>query len=185
MALGGLAPIIVFTFYKTFTNPFSSAVSALGPVQPVKIPLVPIPVYLDEKITGMQLDDYDRTITIDVMRDGVSAFERVSGDVVHLKFHAKKDSIVLTVLTALIDRIMKTFEENVVPKSDERNYSLTIFYDNIFILDASLEEFSTRLKEGTDLREFSFTFSKRSEKKTETSNPIANTAGTAAGPTRT
>jgi len=177
MALNGVAPIIIFTFYK----PIPAFLAGLFPASVTRIPLVPIPVYLDEKITGIQLDDYDRTITIDVMRDGVSAFERVSGDVVHLKFHAKKDSILLTILTALIDRVMKTFEEQVVANFDDRNYSLTIFYDNIFILDASLEEFSTRLKEGTDLREFSFTFSKRSEKKLSTSNAIANTAGTALG----
>jgi len=180
MALGGLAPIIIFTFYK----PIPAALSGILPASIKRIPLVPIPLYLDERITGLQLDDYDRTITIDVMRDGVSAFERVSGDVVHLKFHAKKDSIVLTVLTALIDRIMQTFEKKVVPNFDDRDYSLTIFYDNIFILDASLEEFSTRLKDGTDLREFSFTFSKRSAKTTTTSEPIANTAGTATGITR-
>lgn len=180
MALGGLAPIIIFTFYQ----PIPKSLAGFLPASFKRIPLVPIPVYLDEKITGMQLDDYDRTITIDVMRDGVSAFERVSGDVVHLKFHAKKDSIVLTVLTALIDRIMKTFDQDVATKFDDRNYSLTVFYDNIFILDASLEEFSTRLKDGTDLREFSFTFSKRSEKKTTTSDPIANTAGTLTGITR-
>lgn len=181
MALSGLAPIIIFTFYK----PIPASLAGLFPASVTRIPLVPIPLYLDEKITGLQLDDYDRTITIDVMRDGVSAFERVSGDVVHLKFHAKKDSVLLTVLTALIDRIMKTFDDNVAPNvTNDRNYSLTIFYDNIFILDASLEEFATRLKDGTDLREFSFTFSKRSEKKVGTSTPIANTAGTATGITR-
>lgn len=181
MALNGLAPIIIFTFYK----PIPASLAGLLPASVARLPLVPIPLYLDEKITGLQLDDYDRTITIDVMRDGVSAFERVSGDVVHLKFHAKKDSVLLTVLTALIDRIMKTFDDNVAPNiTNDRNYSLTIFYDNIFILDASLEEFATRLKDGTDLREFSFTFSKRSEKKVETSTPIANTAGTATGITR-
>jgi len=177
MALNGLSPIIIFTFFRQFEPPLGF----IGPIQQLKIPLVPIPIYLDEKITGIQLDDYDRTITIDVMRDGVSAFERVSGDVVHLKFHAKKDSILLTILTALIDRVMKTFDDAAKKTFDDRNYSLTIFYDNIFILDASLEEFSTRLKEGTDLREFSFTFSKRSEKKLSTSNAIANTAGTALG----
>jgi hypothetical protein len=177
MALNGLAPIIIFTFYK----PIPASLAGLFPASITRIPLVPIPVYLDEKITGIQLDDYDRTITIDVMRDGVTAFERVSGDVVHLKFHAKKDSILLTILTALIDRVMKTFDEAAEKTFDDRNYSLTIFYDNIFILDASLEEFSTRLKDGTDLREFSFTFSKRSEKKLSISNAISNTAGTALG----
>lgn len=180
MALGGLAPIIIFTFYK----PIPKSLARLLPDSVSRIPLVPIPVYLEEKITGMQLDDYDRTITVDVIRDGVTAFEKVSGDVVHLKFHAKKDSIVLTVLTALIDRIMKTFDENVASKFDDRNYSLTIFYDNIFILDASLEEFSTRLKDGTDLREFSFTFSKRSAKTTTAPTPNTGVTGTATGVTR-
>lgn len=177
MALGGLAPIIIFTFYK----PVIQSLAGLLPASVSRIPLVPIPVYLDEKVTGLQLDDYNRTITVDVMRDGDSSFERASGDVVHLKFHAKKDSIVLTVLTALIDRVMDTFGNKVNPKPDERDYSITIFYDNIFILDASLEEFSTRLQDGTDLRELSFSFSKRAKKKTTTSNSIANTAGTSKG----
>jgi hypothetical protein len=168
MALGGLAPIIIFNFFKE--------ISILG----TKIPLIPIPLYLDERITGLQLDDYDRDITIDVMRDGVSAFERVSGDVVNLKFRMKKDNIVLTALTALIDRVMKTFDEQIESKFDNTNYGLTIFYDNIFILDASLERFHSILIDGTDLREVSFTFSKRAEKKTIAA-PIARTSGTALG----
>lgn len=180
MALNGLSPIIVFTFYKEIALP-TSVVSNIGPVQPLKIPLIPIPLYLDERITGLQLDDYDRDITIDVMRDGASAFERVSGDVVNLKFRMQKDNIVLTVLTALIDRVMKTFDEQVSKVYTGRNYTLTIFYDNIFILDASLERFHTALVDGTDLREVSFTFSKRSEKKTDVEAPIARSVGTVTG----
>ena len=175
MSLGGLSPLLIFTFFKEIQTP-----AALG-LPSVKIPFVPIPVYLEERITELQLDDYDRDITIDVMRDGVSAFERVSGDVVNLKFRMQKDNIILTVLTALIDRIIKTFDEQVLAKYNARNYQLTVFYDNIFILDASLERFHSVLVDGTNLREVTLTFSKRSEKKIDIQDPIARTAGTSAG----
>jgi len=177
MALGGLSPLIIFTFYKEINTP-----SFLG-ISSVKIPLIPIPLYLDERITEIQLDDYDRDISIDVLRDGVSAFERVSGDVVNLKFVMQKNNVVLTALTALIDIVIQSFDEGVTSVFDNRNYKLTIFYDNIFILDASLERFSTRLREGTDLREVNFTFSKRSKKNTAPtgSGPIERSAGSSAG----
>jgi hypothetical protein len=180
MALGGLAPLIIFTFYKTIKTP--SLLSGLTSESEIRVPLVPIPLYLEERITGLLLDDYDRDISIDVLRDGVSAFERVSGDVVNLKFRMQKDNLILTVLTSLIDRIIKTFDEQVASKFSDRNYTLTIFYDNIFILDASLERFNTRLVEGTDLREVTFTFSKRAVKETTTGNlPIGREVGTSGG----
>lgn len=179
MALGGLSPLIIFTFYKTIKTP--NLLSSFIESETIRVPLVPIPLYLSERITQMQLDNYDRDISIDVLRDGVTAFERVSGDVVNLKFTMQKDNVVLTILTALIDRIIKTFDEQVAPQFEDRNYSMTIFYDNIFVLDASLERFHSSIVEGTDLREISFTFSKRSAKQeTVKTNIIANT-GTAAG----
>lgn len=178
MALDGISPLIIFTFYREQKIP----ASFVGPIKPLRIPLVPIPLYLDERITSVQLDDYDRDISIDVLRDGVSAFERVSGDVINLKFQMNKNNIVLSVLTALIDRIIETFNKKVSPDLDITNYSLTIFYDNIFALDASLERFHTSLIPGTDYREVSFTFSRRSAKDTLAKNTIANTAGSASGP---
>lgn len=169
MALGGLSPVIIFTFYKTINTPafLSSFITS------AKIPLVPIPIYLDEKITGLQIDDYNRTISVEVMRDGVTAFERVNGDVVTLKFRAKKDNIGVTALTALFDRIVKVVEK--------KEYSITIFYDNIFILDAALEQFQTSLIDGTDLREISLTVSNRPVAPTVAAAPIVRVAGTAAG----
>jgi hypothetical protein len=183
--LGGLSPLIIFTFFKVipqnFIGPTQPIINPL-PSVPIRIPLLPIPLYLNERFTGIQLDDYDRDISIDVMRDAVTSFERVSGDVVNLKFRMQKNNIILTALTALIDRIMKTFDRQVNTQYTDRDYILTIFYDNIFILDASLERFHSSLVEGTDLREVSFTFSKRSQKSTAlTQAPIARTVGTVAG----
>lgn len=144
MALGGLAPVLVFTFFRTLNTP----ANFIGPVQPLKIPQVPIPIYLDEKLTGVTVDDYNRTVSIDLQRDGVTSFEKINGDVIQLRFTAKKDNIVITALSALFDKILQLIKVTNAP-----DYKLTLFYDNIFVLDASLEQFQTSIREGTDLRE--------------------------------
>lgn len=169
MALGGISPVIIFTFYKAIKVPNFLK----GFISSVKIPLVPIPIYLDEKRTGITLDDYNRTISVDIMRDGVSSFERVSGDVVQLKFRASKNNIALTSILAIFDKIIEVVET--------KEYSITLFYDDIFILDSSLEQFQTTLVEGTDLREISLQLAKRPPaEETAKVNIIKNT-GTSAG----
>ena len=170
MALGGLAPIIIFNFYKVIDTPNFLK----GFIKETKIPLLPIPIYLDEKFTKVLLDDYERDTTIDVMRDGVTGFERTSGDAVTLKFRANKSNIAITAITALIDKIIGGHVTN-------KTYSITIFYDNIFIIEASLESFTSRLMEGSDMREITVKVSNRPKAPIKTEAPIANVAGTAAG----
>lgn len=170
MALGGLAPIIIFNFYKEIAVPDFLK----GFITATKIPLIPIPIYLDERFSKIALDDYDRTTSVDVMRDGVTGFERVSGDVSVLRFTANKSNIAVTALAALIGRIVKS-------NIEKRTYSLTVFYDDIFILEASLEQFQSKIREGTDLREITITVSERPAKPTVTGVPIPATVGTAAG----
>jgi hypothetical protein len=170
MALNGLAPIIIITFFKEIEIP----AFLKGFINQTKIPFLPIPIYLDEKITGIIVNDYDRDTTIDVMRDGVSSFERVSADVVNFKFQALKSNIPMTALSAFIDLIIKNNVEN-------KTYSITIFYDNIFIINASLESFTSNLIEGSNKREISIRVSNRPKEKTIADSPLANTAGSALG----
>jgi hypothetical protein len=155
MALGGTSPLIVFNFFKAIDTPNFLK----GFVTQKRLPLLPIPVYLDEKLLGLPLDDYNRVITCDVIRDNGTTFEKVSGDVVTLKFQANKNNISVTAITALFDRIVKVVEK--------KNYSISIFYDNIIILDAALEQFQTNLTNGTTLREISITVSNRPPAKEE------------------
>lgn len=170
MALNGIAPIIIFNFYKEIPVPSFLQ----GFVDSVKIPLIPIPIYLDEKFTKVLLDDYDRDTTIDVMRDGVTGFEKVSADIVTLKFRANKSNITITAILAFIDLIVKFNVE-------KRTYSITIFYDNIFIIGASLESINSRLTDGTDMREITIKVSNRPKKPILSDTPIANVAGNALG----
>jgi len=170
MALNGIAPIIIFNFYKEIPIP----AFLQGFTKRTTIPLIPIPIYLDEKLTQISLEDYDRETTIDALRDGVSSYEKVSADVVNLKFSANKSNIVMTAISALIDLIVQNNVEN-------KTYSITVFYDNIFIIGASLESFGSRLVDGTDKREISIRVSNRPKEKVVAESPIANTAGSALG----
>lgn len=38
---------------------------------------------------------------------------------------------------------------------------MTVYYDDVFMLDASLKDFSKRIIDGTDTREISFTLTNR------------------------
>jgi hypothetical protein len=170
MALNGIAPIIIFNFFKEIPIP----AFLQGFTKRTTIPLIPIPIYLDENLTKICINDYDRETTIDGLRDGVSSYERVSADVVNLKFVANKSNIVMTAITALIDVIVQNNVEN-------KTYSITVFYDNIFILGAALENFNSRLIEGTDEREISIRLANRPKEKVVAETPVANTAGSALG----
>lgn len=167
--LGGIAPIIIFTFYKSIPTPsfLSSFIST------PQIPLLPIPIYLDEKLTGIILDDYNRNITVENTQESGATFEKVLGDVVVLKFGAKKNNIVLTAITALLGQVL-----NYVNKKE---YKITLFYDNIFILDASLESFQTNLRDGTDFREITITIATRPPKTITTSQAIPGEVGNGGG----
>jgi hypothetical protein len=175
--LGGLAPLIVFTFFKSVSVPnFLSSLTTI-----TKIPFVPIPIYLDEKLTGITLDDYNRSIQVENAQEGDKFFEKVSADTVVLKFGAQKDNIVLTAITALFDRVLKAIAD-----IERQDYKITIFYDNIFILDACLDSFQTNLRDGTDFREITMTFVVRPQKKVDasTSNQIPGENGEITGLTQ-
>lgn len=167
--LNGLAPVIVFTFFKELPIP----AFLQGFITATKIPLIPIPIYLDEKFTKVSLDDYERDLSIDVVRDGTKTYERTSTDAVSLKFRADKSNIFMTAITALIDQIVENVEQ--------KNYSISIFYDNIFILNASLESFSSRLVDNSTMREISIKISNRPKEKSIIASPIQNIVGTAKG----
>lgn len=161
MALNGLSPLIIFTFYKRISEDF------IGPSLPLirslpRIPTIPVPIYLDEQLTGILVDDYSRSISIDIFREGVTSFERVSGDVVNMNFAASKDNTVLTALSALFSKVATEFDKR-VQEPARPNYKITLFYDNIFISDASLEQFNTNLASGTNLRKISVQLAKRPE----------------------
>lgn len=116
--LNGIAPILIFQFAPgqiSDANFFSQAIS--------KIPLIgssivqdfgiPIPIYMDERLTGIVIDEDSKQIDVDTevkqTYDGSPAkvTQRGLTNSVTINMIGKKDSIVLSTLIALNDQIFK------------------------------------------------------------------------------
>jgi hypothetical protein len=111
--LNGLSPILIFQFSKKLVD-----LSAVGDVI-AKIPLIaeipsvvdepPIPVYLSETITGVFIESEDKSVDVvtdfETKTDGspVNVNQKGASSVVSINLLARKDSLGVALLSALID----------------------------------------------------------------------------------
>ena len=83
--LGGTAPVIVFNFASISSKDILKKVGidiANDSIFNFDIPLFSIPFYLDENLTGILVDDHERSINIEFETDGHGNYEReISSDV--------------------------------------------------------------------------------------------------------
>lgn len=158
--LGGTAPVMVFNFASISSV---SLLKKLGfdigedSIFNFDVPIVSIPVYLDEKLTGILVDDHERTINIEFETDGIGGnFEREISSDVKITLISQKDNIAFQAFLALFEQVLKR-----VP---EQSYKLYFYYDDVFMTNASLKDFSASTRENTDTRVVTFTLTNRSEK---------------------
>ena len=168
--LGGTAPVLVFNFASISS---ASVLNKLGfnigedSIFNFDVPIVSIPVYLDEKLTGIIVDDHERNINIEFETDGMGGnYEREISSDVRVTLIAQKDNIAFQGFLALFEQILKR-----VP---EQSYKLYFYYDNVFLTNASLKDFSETTRENTDTRVVSFTLTNRSEKSKAISSVLKN-----------
>ncbi len=113
--LGGIAPILIFTFPPTLGIDLGSVLGG--------IPLIgdtlgevglPIPIYLDEKLTGIYIESESKALDIDTdivpvyrTNGSVSNFINQQGinNLVTINMLASRDSLILSVLLALNDMV--------------------------------------------------------------------------------
>lgn len=146
MALNGIDPVVIFTLgtkikktvgtkkYETF------------------IPSIPIPFYLSERVFDIVFDEPEQSIIIDVEQTDGDNYERKVGSDARFTIRAAKDNVLLKAFLALFETIFN---------QKEAAYIMTVYYDDVFMLDASLKDFSKRIIDGTDTREISFTLTNR------------------------
>lgn len=156
--LGGIAPVLVFNFATVSTasilNKFGFNIGE-DSIFNFNIPFNTIPVYLDEKLTGIIVDDHERTINIEFERDVNNNFERVISSDVKVTVIAKKDNVAFQGFLALFEQILK--------KADYQAYKLYFYYDDVFMTNASLKDFAVTTRENTDTRVVTFTLTNRAE----------------------
>ncbi len=144
--LNGIAPVIVFVFKKEVAG--------------VKIPYNIIPLYLDERLTGVLADTQSRHMSVEVQNIGNTNYERTTSSDVQLTFIAKKNNIAVTAVLALFEKVMNHI--------NKQEYSITLYYDDVFMTDASLKDFETEVEDGTDKRLIRITLSNRPEEESVT-----------------
>ncbi len=161
--LGGTAPVLVFNFASISS---ASILKKLGfnvgenSIFNFKIPFNTIPIYLDEKLTGILVDDHERTINIEFERDENHNYERVISSDVKVTLVAQKDNIAFQGFLALFEQILK--------RVDYQGYKLYFYYDDVFMTNAGLKDFAVTTRENTNIRVVTFTLTNRAEESLET-----------------
>lgn len=150
--LGGNSPVMVFNF--TSLNIFGYELSNPS-IFGYEIPLISIPVYLDEELTGIVVDDHERTINVEYETDGVNNYERQISSDVKISIKAQKDNVAFQAFLSLFEQVLK--------RTNSSSYKLYFYYDDVFLTDAGLKDFNVSTIQNTDTRLVTFTLTNRSE----------------------
>ena len=163
--LGGKAPVIVFNFASITSK---TVLEKLGikigedSLFNFDIPFFSIPIYLDEELTGILVDDHDRTINLEYETDGVNNYEREISSDVGITVIARKDNVAMNAFLALFEKILKYV--------NEKSYKIYFYYDDVFLTNAGLKDFNVSTRQNTDTRVVHFTLTNRSEKSKSMAN---------------
>lgn len=157
--LGGTAPVLVFNFASISS---ASVLNKLGfnigedSIFNFDIPIVSAPFYLDEKLTGILLDDHERAINIEFETDGTNNYEREISSDVKITLVAQKENIAFQGFLAMFEQVLK--------RVDSQSYKIYFYHDDVFLTNASLKDFAVTTRENTNIRVVTFTLTNRSEK---------------------
>lgn len=153
--LGGIDPIFLFQFFKLSPSQQASLNAKIPIVGSLvsMVSLIPIPLYLSETITGVLVDTESKNIDIETdiegKKDGTDPVitQRPMNSAVTINMVAKKDSLGLIILSAMMDLIL--------PKLTSREYSISFFHGSVAIFGAQLHSFAVDQDANTDLARIS------------------------------
>lgn len=175
MALGGLAPIIIFRFNLIANTAIFNAVSGI-PLVGASIAKnigLPIPFYLDEQRTGILVNGEDKSMEIQNntqnKADGSKAevTQRGIDSTITINLTARKDSLVLAALIAMADIAFQ--------KTVSKEYSISYLNGPVVIFDTLLAGVSLTSNPDNTKVDVSVRLSRAQEQTTkiETGVPVA------------
>lgn len=147
--LNGIAPLLIFSFTPDFAADLFKGIAGipiLGDVLPTGIP---IPIYLDERLTGIYIESESKAIDIETVPQvryddkPPSVEQRGLNNVVTVNMLANRNSIMLSVLLAMNDMVFS----RVVKKT----YSVTYLNGATTVFNGLLHGFSTQQGSDDDL----------------------------------
>jgi hypothetical protein len=148
--LNGLEPIIIFQFAKLSPSigAFLSKIPVLSSFSTL-IEMPPIPLYLSEEATGIYIDSESKNVDIstqtETMSDGTpsSAEQRGIASTVTINLTARKDSLGLALLSAMIDLIFD--------KVTSKEYAISYLHGGTTIFQGHLHSYGVDQNNGNDL----------------------------------
>lgn len=162
--LNGVAPIIIFSFLPNVTQSLFNGIAGI-PVLGDVLPNIglPIPLYLDEELTGIYIESESKAIDIDtnvqVRYDGKppSVDQRGLNNLVTINMIGSKSSVMLAVLLAMNDMIFS----RVVAK----DYNVSYLNGATTVFNGLLHGFSTQTGTDDDLVKIVMQISKANQSK--------------------
>ncbi len=143
--LNGLAPILIFTFPENPAS-LSPTFNALRGIPLIGNTIVsagiPIPIYLDEKLTGLYVESEAKNLDIETSIEPryddkkPLIYQRALNSSVSINLVGTKDSIILSALLTLTDLI--------VPKLVSQRYGVTYLKGSTLIFGGLLQGLNTQ-----------------------------------------
>ena len=148
--LNGIAPILLFQFFKA-TPSVEEAVSKIPIVSDLisKLSLPPIPLYLDEGLTGIYIQSESKSVEIETKIDmktsgtDPAVNQKGLGSTVTFEAIASQGSLGITLMSAMSDLILK--------KVTAGEYSVTYMNKAIVLIGGLLQSVSIEPEANTTL----------------------------------
>lgn len=148
--LKGIDPVIIFQFAKLAPS-LGDTVSKIPVVSkiPTLIDMPPIPIYLSQQLTGLHIDTEDKNVdiqtTTETTTDGSSpqVDQKGIGSTVAINILARKDSVGLSLLSAMIDQIFD--------KVTSKEYAITYIHGATTIFRGLLHSYAANQNADNEL----------------------------------
>lgn len=164
--LGGIDPVIIFQVGK-LAPVLSDRISKIPLVSqiPTVLEQPPIPIYLSEKLTGIFVDSEDKNVDIETDTETLTNGEAPDvqqkgvGSTVTINLVAKKDSLGLSLLSALIDVLFE--------KVTSKEYAITYLHGPITVFRGVLHSYAVNQSASSELMTIKIELSKGTGKPTK------------------
>lgn len=148
MALNGIAPLLVIQLKNALSQNVVKKIPVAGDFLASNIG-IPIPIYLDENLTGIYVKGESKSIDIETKIDSIDAkkapifSQKALSSITTVEMVASQRGVMLATLLAFADVILT----RVVAKQ----YSVSYFNGPTIILNGVLHGFTTQIGEDDDL----------------------------------
>ena len=169
--LNGVAPLLIIHFYAKPLNQFVSTNFPLIPDEFVDIIGLPIPIYFDERVSGIRITNESKAIDIDTQvqarYDGEKPLtdQRGINSLVTVNLQGSKDNVVLTALSALGDMMFRMLVS--------KDYKVTYINGSTVIIGGLFHGFSNNTSHNDTLQRITFQISKASQESTTPANVLS------------